>query len=349
MTDLQPLPNAALMSSSISTSLTNIHSTNVYSFLKQNGLLEEAKGQVATFLTAAYQRKSNEDFHNSLNFFERNFGFVSKQKQANHRRLVAMRSGMVDFSTRASIDAMLFFVEKNSRRRDFQKIADFYCGWMASINQQKTFLMQNRAQRFYESLGYSFEVNGYHSILDTYLGRDGYRPATPGLEREDLEDLYINLLTACDLSSEAARQRAAELGTSIGLSSGHVETLLNSSHDGSELASRLMGFSALGYGELFSDLFANKTAAQQSAGYLVEHDPFFEQREERKQMVKKGTVVGTAALLTLVTGPAGDVCLTLAAPMVASMLEKESSMDELIKINRGIRKIKRLRGEQSGG
>ena len=65
------LPNKQLMSAIISNSLTKIHSTNIYSFLKQNGLLDEAKNQFSKFCVEVYQQRSNKSFHKGLNFFEK--------------------------------------------------------------------------------------------------------------------------------------------------------------------------------------------------------------------------------------------------------------------------------------
>lgn len=321
----------------VNATFSNLHAVPVYSFLKENGLLEQGKDQLAQMCVGLFQFSSNQQFHDNLNFFER-MGFLSKQKEAQHQRLVALKSGALDGVIRVGADLLLYNLEQRKRQQGFDSVLEFYVGWMTTINGTQTRLMQSRTESFYQSMGRNFSPEQFQSIVDKYLDSDKTMAPRPKLDEVTLQDMFKSLITGVDIESEAVQERIKEFGGYVNMKDSDVEALVTEHHNTSEVISSLHQFTALGYDSLFHDLVDDAEKARQSAVFLNEHDPFSNYRAENKQKLLKGVSAGVPILLSFVTGPVGDVVLGLAGATAFSMLDKDSAMDT-IRIQKSIKQF----------
>ena len=101
--DLIPLDTRSSVVNYYANAVDVLNITGFYNISKENNEYQRIKNDLANLIANSYEKKANKDFHNSLNFFQKNGYFVNSIYN-DHVKKVGFTKGTIELFTRTSMD-----------------------------------------------------------------------------------------------------------------------------------------------------------------------------------------------------------------------------------------------------
>ncbi len=343
--DLIPLDTRSSVVNYYANAVDVLNITGFYNISKENNEYQRIKNDLANLIANSYEKKANKDFHNSLNFFQKNGYFVNSIYN-DHVKKVGFTKGTIELFTRTSMDIAPLIYDSYLLKRKNNKIADFITGWLGYINRSNSMLISYRVKEQFIKLNKKFNSQRFEE--EFYKFADDLASDFPVIkdisiyEKNRLHDFIISL---CDLSKPDVFDRAQNFcNIFLNIPYTNAKQRIYEINENQEYVSDLTSVTGICINDLFSDLINNINISKQYAYYSIENDSFASIRNERKQIIdksiKEATPIGLASL-TFFTGPVGDALLTLAAPSINKFLNTEMDFNKNIEIRRRIENIKK--------
>ena len=143
--DLIPLDTRSSVVNYYANAVDVLNITGFYNISKENNEYQRIKNDLANLIANSYEKKANKDFHNSLNFFQKNGYFVNSVYN-DHVKKVGFTKGAIELFTRTSMDIAPLIYDSYLLKRKNNKIADFITGWLGYINRSNSMLISYRVK-----------------------------------------------------------------------------------------------------------------------------------------------------------------------------------------------------------
>ncbi|WP_026731799.1 hypothetical protein [Fischerella sp. PCC 9605] len=328
-----------------------LNTTGLYNYLRENDAFHKFRREFATLMANAVEGKMNEDFHNTLNFFEK-LGFVSNSKYVEHQRRVGLRKGIVSFATSSLIiaaPALIDYIYQNRRAKD---LTEFVLGWQAYINKGNAFLIQKRAIQFHSAVNLKFDEQRFREIFERYANRNVFPTLKGRDESEEVRyQLFHTILSACDLNEPMSREVCLDCADVAGLSRNDAEEMISNYGQNQRLVSEVTGFAGIALGSIFQDLASSFDHAKQCSFYTIENDPYTLERVKWRSMIEGFTkdAITQLPLMMIMGANPSAFALVAGRPIFQRLLNSENNIDKTLEIVRKLKAIQNMiEGQEHG-
>ncbi len=317
-------------------------SSGIYSFVKQNGFFQQAKSELSNLLTSYYEKKDNEKFHKSLNFFEK-LGFMNDDKIRKHQEKIGFNKSMIAFTTDIAFLIVPFLLEQYKRNSEVKKIKEFVIGWIAYINKENNPLILKKIEAFYSKIKENFMLSEYNNIFEKYANCN--IGCFPSLIDANNSYSFFNFILSCsDLSNQKVNDRIKEFGYHwLNLSESEVSTAISTINDSQEYLSDISTFTAVSMLELFNDLAQSINHSKQYSNYCIDNDIWALKRIHNRKLIEqslKNAIPIALSGLSFYTNNIVDSLLIASTPIINNLLNNEINLEKAIEIQKRIKTIK---------
>jgi len=313
-----------------------LNTTGLYYYLKSDPRYDQVKSHIASYFTGLFERKLNQDFHNSLSIIQQ-LGFFTSTKYQRHMVAVGLKKEVLAGGIYGILTILPAAIDYIAKTIQTNKLKEFVIGWLAYINKDDSTAVRFAADRFYRKiLKEDFNQKQFIRIYENCMSVDK-KPIMHDSFKKNPQALYSYIVSASDIENDDVRNRALEFGDYLDIQTESLEDTMALCKDSAEVLSNLSTFTSYSLSELFSDIVKSAEHAKQYAEYCIDNDPNALQRVRNKKLVLKGGALIAATALTVFTGPVGDAVLVAGSGIVNSLINEELDFKKGAEIGKRLR------------
>jgi len=275
--------------------LTALTQMDNVSELFHSDAYKKATNQLSVYLADSVKKKKSAEFHNSLNFFEKN-GFIKKSKQEAYELSMNSAGKKTALAVSAASMAIPYLIDGINAKINKLNFENFFYGWIGYINSDSELspLIIRNTQSI---LSAGNIIKKYDQVSSAIKLSQSVNSALPHLNwknltsidkagKENLQSIAKLVISTADLEKEKVKNRSMEFLVDLfGISFNEAESKLSDVISAQEHLTKFLSFSTFDYMSFFSDFISSVPEAVKIGTYDVEMDIYAKKRAENKEKV----------------------------------------------------------------
>lgn len=324
--------------------LTALTQMDNVSELFHSDAYKKATNQLSVYLADSVKKKKSAEFHNSLNFFEKN-GFIKKSKQEAYELSMNSAGKKTALAVSAASMAIPYLIDGINAKINKLNFENFFYGWIGYINSDseisplivrntQSILSAGNIIKTYDQVASSIKLS---QTVNSALPHLNWKNLTSidNSGKENLQSIAKLVVSTADLEKEKVKNRSMEFLVDLfGISFNEAESKLSDVISAQEHLTKFLSFSAFDYMTFFSDFISTVPEAVKIGSYDVEMDIYAKKRAENKKKViaagKELAEIAVKAGISALTGSEAVALLPDSKPAKDIVLLSENLMSDTL-------------------